>query len=180
VFNFLAPPTDNLYKFVAIAGLILGLGSAYIQTQEERHMRAVDLELDEELAELRFRSELLEEQQSTRPAARPEADDSSVAFRLRLVRLRARNNTLGKQLADLAKRNDYYAAGVVAGLVLACSGFGLWYFRIQKYEDAELRERASREVSQQGQSTSTASLPVHAADGPATATPGDAAFPKEP
>jgi hypothetical protein len=112
------PPTDNLYKFMAIVGLLLFIGGAlYPWTKAyeiEKELIVVSAQLDH---------------------ARIGATPSSVLeFDIKNKRIRLMFK------ATIA----YFASGIVSmliGGVLVYYGFRFWYLRVQKPLDKQLGEK---------------------------------------
>lgn len=166
------PPTDNLYKFVAIAGLTLFVVSTFIPLREsyELERRVARISARVEWAQLEERrmypgSQLLLEihnrlrtagdsvSDSTRRTWREKAQaiasdlveadgERRDGFVRRLTTISADNAELGvlaKQTKSLARIGRF---GSALGAAITILGFWLWYVRVQKLQDAELRQRA--------------------------------------
>ncbi|MGN6280357.1 hypothetical protein [Frateuria sp.] len=137
-------PTDNLYKFMALAGIVLMLFSVVypFQRLQELEIRAIDSRtqlaiVGQRVALLQFQVKAMEKD----PAA---TDEKILALRskstdlgieaLRGVGENKKNEALLSQLRLFAGISLFTSLG---GLVLAIAGFLLWYLRIQKPSDRQ-------------------------------------------
>lgn len=175
MYDLIRPPTDNLYKFAALAGL-----SAYVLAFGFLSMRASALGLEavtvegevalaehetarlaEELEGLRVLSEAVPaltvdsalklspedaaeylERAGVLRTSLDALHERSQEHRRSLVELKNRTARLVFLQEDLARLRRW--GGVLAGLSLGLSvwGFGMWYFRHQRYEDMRVRAAA--------------------------------------
>ena len=153
-------PTDNLYKFMAIGGLVTFLASAVatgllmlnLQDRVHEHILASKL-LDVRLNQIAVESEIVrfefEEAAKAGDLAsigeRPKAQLDSVAAVLRELKLDATKlQAQSEYLVELSRRfvaaRDLLIIFTGVGLVVAVFGFVLWYSRVQRYLDAQLKE----------------------------------------
>ena len=147
------PPTDNLYKFLAVSGLVLVAVAIVVPLQRydayeqlvleaipastaaaDASMRRLDAAIEEATAREEGRpSRITTEQRQSIEATAEEASRKrdEVAFRLH-----AAGNRYSRWLVT---------AVVIGGLGLAMSVFGFWrwYSRLQRYQDI-LVEREAR------------------------------------
>ncbi|MCG3146515.1 MAG: hypothetical protein HONDAALG_04661 [Gammaproteobacteria bacterium] len=148
----LNPPTDNLYKFIAIAGLLLmffGLSapSWYLITARSKitdlsiEVRTIELEihfLEEDLQRLTGKSI----DQIGKSELSPEQTAKLREILLKQVRL---NETL--KLEEWKARSMILAMLVLGvttffGSWMARKGFSLWYDRLQVFQDAIIKDEA--------------------------------------
>jgi hypothetical protein len=171
----LSPPTDNLYKFIAIAGLVLLVGPWFVYFPESRELSArsfqtqrriasnqkqVELTNAEAVALGRQLSELNKIESQTLPPGSPDSDKRRD--------LKARNEALQQRLAtsqvnaaetgvDTVEITELQTQAkrllvssvffTIAGALLSLLGFYLWFTRVQRFEDAALVTRAKTESS---------------------------------
>ncbi|SRR5713101_7491160 len=116
----LQPPTDNLYKFMAILGLLLWVGGViYPWTKAfELESRVIDLSAEIKRANLDIAN----------------ADPIDLRRKTEQVQLTLRSVML------------LFGLGIISmagGGLLMLFGFRWWYQRVQRYLDRELANRAS-------------------------------------
>jgi hypothetical protein len=121
----ITPPTDNLYKFLAIGGLVFALVVFVVLLQEQAADRHQWLDAQAEL----LASGYVEDG--------PIPTDS--APRLAYYRREAAMAD-AHSLMQVAGGAGGYAVGL--SLAAAIVGFTLWYRRVQRYDDAILRMTA--------------------------------------
>lgn len=142
-------PTDNLYKFLAIAGLLVGGAAGYtairVQSGFDERMVASQQSLGAGQAALREYQQGIARYHATKAERDKQVQDS-----------------LGRELDVLVRASDgdaqllalyhartrilLYAAIVVslAGFIATIYGFDLWYKRLQKYQDKLVQLHAER------------------------------------
>lgn len=150
--NLPAFPTDNLYKFIAIAGLILSGYCAFFAYQQvwEIKFQIIGLETDEriiktEITELTKELDNLSERMAAENTiALQEVKDFqkrhlAIAHqKTRFEGKRRENELLIEQLNNHFK---VFWVGIVGGLLVSIVGFWLWYKRIQKPAETLMAKR---------------------------------------
>jgi hypothetical protein len=151
-------PTDNLYKFLALAGLTLGLFSFVFPKIQEHDVNRVlwETKIDIDVAgeQLSYieqqisildvkREEVYRKNANLKPIKDDEMRILDLQHNLRIQQAQARNKT--KLLVDLTRELEdirfFSKMGIVFGLVLACCGFSLWYVKLQRHQDDFWRNR---------------------------------------
>jgi hypothetical protein len=139
-------PGDNLYKFLAVAGLSIVLFSFYLLhvrlDRDWERMIQADKEwmgsMDElkQLTRTRYK---LKQETSPRTGAIADADDE---FKKRVIQIR--QQTQGEYLsrAPTLRLFDELQVALYGGLLLVGMGFTLWYFRVQKYLDIAVKKQS--------------------------------------
>ncbi len=137
-------PADNLYKFLAIAGLSVALLSFYLlQVRLDRdweRMIQADKQwmasMDElkQLARTRYKLK-----QETRPSIKAvtEAEDE---FKKRVVQIRQQTQEENLSRAPTLWLFDELQVALYGGLLFLAMGFTLWYFRVQRYLDIAVKK----------------------------------------
>ena len=160
---FPIPPTDNLYKFLAITGLLIifaplvlywSLELEYLQKNFEVKPTMLALEIEGRKLELETAKILAESERAelSKDAAKQERlrigyKDSLERFdahRVKVAEMTAKHDLL-VVLADrlrLILNVAKFAIGFGAACTLA--GFGLWYTKVQVHQDRALRETKKR------------------------------------
>ncbi|WCE02808.1 hypothetical protein [Pseudoxanthomonas sp. JBR18] len=141
-------PTDNLYKFMAIFGLVLFIfGLAYplkvIEADEQLGFQA-QLAVDQVTVQLRDLGDSIDFAKQ-----RPKSDAATQELQQKLADVALANAKSGN-LIEAKKRSrqwaKIYLAGcaliAIAGCALSGLGFWLWYHRVQRHLDAELAKNA--------------------------------------
>jgi len=148
------PPTDNLYKFMAISGLLLVLTTIILYV-------TVRLEVRESwgngIAVLKTRSDLGEVRlgQAIGPPSKLtdlEAERWKKYIANKISELKSQLSRLEKTGTEV---DDYWSSiykaeflgpfllgGIFTGVLLMGSGFYLWYSRLQKYQDKIIARQA--------------------------------------
>ena len=162
----LSPPTDNLYKFMAIAGLVLILSSVYLFESTRDDALAASLSLQREAlasqleeARLSFAIAELEWEVARERAAVQNGgiDDeqrrASSYLPEELARVRQTSDSLSHARSgfldalgsrvDRNRRNFWIGTLLmILGVALATWGFVLWWARVQRYQDILTRVAA--------------------------------------
>lgn len=146
-------PTDNLYKFLAIAGLVLaGYSASYIYNRYiELELQIIRNATEEKILQIeqrqvldkvnrmkakKDRGELTEKEfeQTVRDTKDPFIQGERVVGKSKEISL------LYQQLSD-----SIYSlyVGLYGGLVMTFFGFVMWYFKVQRHSDAIMKKRAS-------------------------------------
>jgi hypothetical protein len=119
--NLPSLPTDNLYKFMALSGIILIISSFYIVWDHAERSQELVRELKTGLA--------VENTYSDNQGS----DLSNLKLKL-------------EELEHILNQKPTYMTflliGQIIGLALSIIGFGLWYLRVQKYQDIILAKQA--------------------------------------
>jgi hypothetical protein len=144
----ISPPTDSLYKFIAISGLVFIIwGASYPWTKSQE----LDLEVSSLISasdEVRIMREELSRQYELIKAEEvtPQNSDeiNSRKHQVYLALLKAKKPIREKSSRLVQLKNSsrqYWFLGVCSiglGLVLSSIGFYLWYSRVQRYLDRDL------------------------------------------
>lgn len=146
--NLQSVPTDNLYKFMAVSGLVLLIFSSYFPITQIRQLEGRSDELELELTALE-----VEMKQLQVAASRAETMKRPSREEVRLLRQTA--NELERRLAlfkvkkaildRLVRQSKQLLAwmliGTVGGAMLSTVGFTLWYLRLQRFQDDAIRAK---------------------------------------
>jgi fucose permease len=138
-------PTDNLYKFIALAGLAIMIFSGYFIVTRLEQGTALRNQLDRESALIDVQENQIElalEQLKLKIGVEAKALQSA---RNEIQRRKAQ---LGKD-AEAATRYlkfslflfEYLFIAVYVGIGIAIFGFGLWYWKLQRHMDKAVREQ---------------------------------------
>ncbi|MCH6256812.1 hypothetical protein MLD52_09660 [Puniceicoccaceae bacterium K14] len=123
----MTPPTDNLYKFIAVSGVVLLISCLALESLEtEKYLVAVSNEVAQKI-EIEARGEGESE-------LAPLKDDLE----------RSADNIVVKKL--YRERVKIYHYGMLLGLVAAVTGFSLWYSRLQKFIDGDISKNHQSEA----------------------------------
>lgn len=139
--NGLSLPTDNLYKFIALAGLVLIIFSAYIDYTKGMEMSLAVEELKGQLEIDKAESQYIEPQISE--AAK---QNDAPAYR-KLIREREKQKAVvDAKLATVKFQSKVYfwlrrvlVTAYIVGAGVSFFGFLLWYIKVQRHLDAAIR-----------------------------------------
>lgn len=121
-------PTDNLYKFISIFGLILLVFSAYMinDTQSKIYLKVDDYNVKNEI--LNFKKDSISS-----------IDIELIAEKIKLRKLEEQVN---REIEKLPKQYYAYILGLSSGIGMMGLGFYLWYYRTQYYNDLNLKNES--------------------------------------
>lgn len=167
----LRPPTDNLYKFIAIAGLIFALaclvsliyltGTATDASVEvQQSLRTTYAELLDNEAAVHALNAAMESYEvgdnlgqlidQVREAGAESSDLQSVVLLLQGF------DRFNADLSTLDAYRDYLTGATAWSIAISFFGFVAWFWRLQRYEDRIIKLRAqSLESRSQGQNDGT-------------------------
>ena len=141
-------PTDNLYKFLAVSGLVIFIFSQVLPVIRISEIRMKLVEVRTQSNILKVLSEELEEDIAiwkNKTSLTPEEKDS---FRKRLIEIRIKTAELRgrfEQVESLNRDLDYlmilFWGGLLIGVGISVLGFLAWYFIVQKPNDLLLRKQ---------------------------------------
>ncbi len=148
--NVPLPPTDNLYKFLAIFGLVIVVMSFIFP-----HLLIFDLEtqiikLNGEAAVLEYDIQSYERNSKLKISATDEKQ-----LRHRVAEVTGKKEIisgLAKQIKDLLGMLWIW---IGLGIFLMIIGFQLWYFKVQKYQDRILKDDAEIRRSSRKRTTTS-------------------------
>jgi hypothetical protein len=158
--SWLAPPTDNLYKFMSVFGIVVAVTGFLMRQRTERSFReaatAMEVEkakvVNDQLARWDKRMSLIK-QDLDLPLLGTEKDyreHKKIMAQLDAPELRQslediqRNESFIKAKNKLDEASAEYIAGtnylylVSGGLLLSAAGFYLWFVRLQRFLDKQL------------------------------------------
>ncbi|ELB2150615.1 hypothetical protein QNS29_002730 [Vibrio parahaemolyticus] len=145
-------PTDILYKFIALTGLLIAIGVPILINQQKSKIFANLLEVSRDIHDLkRQRIELKKRERESQSLEGIEKDNEIIylidEFELveaRLVSITNKNNELEKTY-DLLKGNIKIVLAIVIGFTISSGGFFYWYQNNQKLND-EILELKLKEL----------------------------------
>ena len=139
MFSIPAIPTDNVYKFRAISGVVVALFFAYQLGSGGREMLRLQFERQEEANMIAEITAQIDEGIFT-PA---ESEKRMLDLLDRQTQLRVYERTL----QQFKKAGWWYGilngVGLVVGVIIAYFGFGAWYDRVQRHQDTILMRQAA-------------------------------------
>lgn len=136
-------PTDNLYKFLALTGLVLVVTSGYLNfealTKWEKVEFAFGRSADRALSRVKQASSVVDSFQNTRKAdsalnALQSVFDSEKAVDDSIIKLHTTERAEWKALLETHFLDWMW----YSGWVLPVSGFSLWYWKVQRFQDRQL------------------------------------------
>jgi hypothetical protein len=139
------PPTDNLYKFIALSGLLLALGApvywtAYQITLDEREESYIHAHLDALGAHVEPYDPMGALNGTLVPTPTPSLDVKAQA-EVKQRELYRASVGLGRYARFRVAVNIIAAIAWIVGVLLTLSGFRLWYRRVQVPQDQLLAKQ---------------------------------------
>ncbi len=134
-------PTDNMYKFLAISGVLLCIACLFasIYAQDTYDKRTINiLEL---VTESQQRTQELRKDLSSTDGS--QASLEQIKGRVDIEESRVQTLEVRSQQLQVAKENATKAIQrlLYLGLLASLSGFILWYIKLQRYEDTSIRSQ---------------------------------------
>lgn len=169
-------PTDNLYKFLALAGLFLAvfgyvyptnrltelqIKQASIETEwsvlnvEMDRLKADTADVERSLRRLEAEAET-EPTEARRNAAKISADGKKLRERLheleiKKIGLEGKDRETKIVQAEISSARTLLNVCVVVGVLLTGLGFVSWYFRVQRLQDQQLKNSTASVVGGESQ-----------------------------
>ena len=141
-------PTDNLYKFMAFAGLVTVLfcGSFPISKIGPLEARNFELSAEDkilrlEMEELRREIEVVKQKKKPTPEDLAFLRKTSNELEIKHFRLTAKDEQLIALAGELLFFLNFFRIGMFVGTFLMILGFWLWYYRVQKPQDMLLQKQ---------------------------------------
>lgn len=141
------PPTDSLYKFLALSGLVIFLFSAilplWLGGDLILKLKDSQSELDVMRLEAKFLMEDLEAAQAAGATkATPEQVQKARDLQIQTAKMSRKTEAAIFLTACLVVGAVFSGIGMWGGLFLGKKGFVFWYDRLQKYQDEILKFQA--------------------------------------
>ena len=148
------PPTDNLYKFIAISGVVILILSVGFPFSMATNLLIKEAEITGDYIKLLDESKF-EDVPGALFTGDPKKSKEHIDYLNKQTKERNRHLRVVEQkeriLKILKQEIKFYTwvgfVGGTLGLAVSLCGFYLWYSRVQKYEDINLKNRT--EVGQQ-------------------------------
>ena len=119
-------PTDNLYKFLALSGLIIGVVSLFLLFQDAYRSQELLRQIKENIEVVKALQTLGQMEEALVTIAKSTASLEELKF---ILEQKEFNKSRGLTFACV-------------GFFLSASGFVLWYVKVQRYQDKILKEQA--------------------------------------
>ena len=127
-------PTDNLYKFLALSGVVLCIACFVLSTITTQNFSSQRVAVLTDLAEIQKDLEAIDINDSDVPASLREISVVSERIRIKQTEVKDMN-------AIYATTSENLKHGIQIGLVASIVGFILWYLNVQRHEDKILRAK---------------------------------------
>lgn len=157
-------PTDNLYKFLTIAGLVLIFASA-VWFEAERQdafvkadnasLRARILEIEKEHLEKEELGLNVSRQRMFEGGLRPSdveeqqieaktLNEQEKAFQIKEAEVEAQAEVANRIISKLELARVFFSIGVGLGFFLTGAGLRFWYTKLQVYQDRLVKKQAEK------------------------------------
>ena len=138
-------PTDNIYKFIAIAGVALGIASIALRVQahlayESKVLSRVETTGKAIQDHIRERGGIPTLSNDTKRGADPDLEEFKEILQTRDKEYLSSLKTLMNLTGELM--NHMFAIGCF----LAICGLGLWYVKVQSFQDGILKTQYEMEI----------------------------------
>ncbi len=147
--NILQPPTDSLYKFMAVSGLLIICFSVIWPELRIYELEQQSIQLKGEVNILRIETNNL-----NKDVERHNKDKSieTLIEKQRLQEIKLEQLKTKAELGQLAvtntrRMNRILYIGAALGLTLSFFGFILWYWRVQIWQDKAIRKEATPQAN---------------------------------
>ncbi len=159
-------PTDNLYKFLAITGLILILISVIypeMETHEiDRMLKETKTELnilkrEEEYLNLERRLLLEDNQAQTNTRSIQKSEDINrrrLELERKLMEIEKKRIQMFGQIDQITLLINrlrlifrFSTVGLILGIILTIAGFYFWYIKVQRYQDMMIKKESGADLS---------------------------------
>jgi len=142
-------PTDNLYKFIALVGVVVLLAASYFPIIKARELRLAKIEiegqmrlLEIEVQHLQDTSKQLGSNETIGDCNREELVGKAYKLKMKNEEIKTNSKKVEVIGIDYELIRKIQVAGMILGFILSAFGFFLWYFRIQKYQDKQLKKNS--------------------------------------
>ena len=142
-------PTDNLYKFIALVGVVVLLAASYFPIIKARELRLAKIEIEGQMRLLEIEVQHLQDTTKQLGSNETIGDCNreelvGKAYKLKMKNEEIKTNSKKVEVIgiDYELIRKIQVAGMILGFILSAFGFFLWYFRIQKYQDKQLKKNS--------------------------------------
>jgi hypothetical protein len=140
-------PTDNLYKFIALAGLTIIFFSMVLPIIALHNLKLELLKTNGELSVLQAEFEFLRDdmevaKRNPSPETAPRLGDKMKELRIRTLQLKSKDEAERFLHRQTIIWQSVATIGISIGSLMLILGFKFWYQRVQKYQDLILKKEA--------------------------------------
>lgn len=130
--DFPSLPTDSLYKFLALAGLLMMFTVIFLYTKlrAELYSKIYDVRCSQ--AENEAKITYFEKQERPNP-------EEVLALRVRVNVSRVNTEEVTRLSLELQLLGKLFLGLLLSGVILSGVGFGFWHQKIQTYQDALIK-----------------------------------------
>jgi hypothetical protein len=150
--NLPSLPTDNLYKFLALSGLVIVLFSFIFPMKRIGEIELKSLEIKTQVEVLKIEIDYLKEDTKTWAEKANLNHEETVLLRkrtkdaaIKVAELGGRTEQIEALRGELRFYWRFIKVTVWLGAVISLVGFYLWYFLVQKPNDLLLRKQIKKE-----------------------------------
>ncbi|QNN24322.1 hypothetical protein HED60_19280 [Planctomycetales bacterium ZRK34] len=149
------PPTDNLYKFIAIFGIVLVVSSVALYVTSRKTAVEGQIEALRQIVDVTeaLREMVLEIENTTalEESDKDDGQDVKVEMSMKLTRniIDVEMNLIESYwtkerfaISDFSRGSLVAIFGFAIGIIVTFYGFCLWYLKTQRYQDSILRKQA--------------------------------------
>ena len=127
-------PTDNLYKFMALSGVILLVASVFFPLNLISKLNEEIVIYNGEIQKFNIGREVSINNQNT---------ISDIEFDVKTIDLNTKGNIIENKKEVLETHGERSLCFIIPfSAIMAALGFALWYYKAQRYQDKILQEQA--------------------------------------
>jgi len=137
-------PTDNLYKFMSVFGLVVLISSAtfkYFAITEIQKSVAI---LMVSIAEVQVQSQAILRDAEKATLKKVEFKNKADQIKIQIEIAKAKANSAKEKIAMFNDFNTKANYMFIFGFVLSVPGFFLWYIKLQQYLDREIKRKSKK------------------------------------
>ncbi|MBM4273084.1 MAG: hypothetical protein FJ134_01275 [Deltaproteobacteria bacterium] len=142
------PPTDNLYKFLALSGLVLVIFSIVFPLSRisDINLKLLEFEMQSDVLEVELKyleqdtAEWVEKENPT-PEEQEMLRKRTLELRIKHTELKGRIRQINGLINEVKENWKILKVGGTVGMAFSFIGFGLWLFRIQLPSDLLLQKQ---------------------------------------
>ena len=143
--NIIQPPTDSLYKFMAVSGLLI---LCFSMIWPELRLYELEQQMIQVVGEVNIlkveANNLKEDMESLGKDKRtPNAlIEKRQLLEIKIEQIKTKGDLAILATTDTKRMNRILSIGVAFGLILSLLGFILWYLKVQMWQDIAIKKDA--------------------------------------
>lgn len=144
-------PTDNLYKFMAITGLVFIVLCLYWYNKQLHEVMMESIELRSQVESMAKINSILDEKKKIVEGTESSTSKDAMEILNERAALLKESPTISKRWERLffltnefIRLKKILILSLVLGVATTCAGFFLWYMKLQRYQDVLMKREAQK------------------------------------